>query len=351
MKIIFTKLNTTSDTLSISFDSGKTFKEYKISDIKDNGVQLSDDQDLSAIYIKGKSSVLKNLDVIKSIGINNNIFKFNEESHTDHPVELYDAVEIAIPDNIESIGIAFDDYDEPYSISESFLKNFSSIKKIIIPESVKYIAGCTFASLPSLEEIEIKGSPTIIGEISFNDCYNLKYLPESFCKNYGFNDGVGNLQNFGSFNPRAFSNCNCIKDFYFNNASITISSDSFNYGIDSITIDNSNAPYYCTVAIIDPISKVTTIKSNNTVYIHDLGRLFNPGYTYERTLNLNAPLYIGANVLDNIISNLKEEIENYTKLGNELYSIIINYYSSNDKLKKMADEFPDYIHVNFNYEF
>lgn len=73
MKIKFNKLPAGNGKIKISFDGGNTFTEFNISDIRDVGVPLEDNQDYSKIQIKGKSSILKDLDVVKNITFENKI--------------------------------------------------------------------------------------------------------------------------------------------------------------------------------------------------------------------------------------------------------------------------------------
>ena len=73
MKIKFDKLPTGNGKIQVSFDGGNTFTEFSISDIRDVGIPLEDNQDYSKIQIKGKASILKDLDVVKNITFENKI--------------------------------------------------------------------------------------------------------------------------------------------------------------------------------------------------------------------------------------------------------------------------------------
>lgn len=64
MKIKFLKLDIKQDSLQVSFDGGKTFKYYKVEDIKtNNGIDFTEDDcdDLSKIVIKGRVKHLSNM--------------------------------------------------------------------------------------------------------------------------------------------------------------------------------------------------------------------------------------------------------------------------------------------------
>jgi hypothetical protein len=75
MKIKFTKLPTTVKTIKVSLDGGQSFTDYIIEDIREDGISLSDDQDYEKIQIKGPANVLKNLDVISSVKVEDGYLK------------------------------------------------------------------------------------------------------------------------------------------------------------------------------------------------------------------------------------------------------------------------------------
>lgn len=68
MKIVFTKLPN-EGTIKVSLDGGYTFTDYEIEDIRENGILLSDNQDYRKIKIKGSSTVLSNLEIVKGISL------------------------------------------------------------------------------------------------------------------------------------------------------------------------------------------------------------------------------------------------------------------------------------------
>lgn len=76
MKISFVKLPETPGTIEVSYNSGNSYVPYNTEDIRNSGITLDDNQDYSQIQIKGKASILKNLDIVKSISIeNSSIYK------------------------------------------------------------------------------------------------------------------------------------------------------------------------------------------------------------------------------------------------------------------------------------
>lgn len=69
MKIKFTKLPTTEGTIKVSLDGGNSFKDYNIADIYESGITLSDYQDYEKIQIQAPANVLKNLNVVSSVKV------------------------------------------------------------------------------------------------------------------------------------------------------------------------------------------------------------------------------------------------------------------------------------------
>jgi len=69
MKITFNKLTVPKGYIYISLDDGNTYDKVSIDDIKNNNnsYSLSDTQDYSKIKIKSNSTIISNLDIIKSI--------------------------------------------------------------------------------------------------------------------------------------------------------------------------------------------------------------------------------------------------------------------------------------------
>lgn len=70
MKIVFNKLQTSKETIQVSLDGGSTYTPYVVSEIVNDGIPLDENQEYDKIHIKGSSTVLKNLDVVQSINVN-----------------------------------------------------------------------------------------------------------------------------------------------------------------------------------------------------------------------------------------------------------------------------------------
>ena len=96
MKLLFTKLPETSGLIEVSFNGGESYISYEIDAIRDNGIHLDDNQDYSKIQIKGKSGILKNLDIVKNIDIKKeNVF------------QIYKTVKTPIFEDVENAEPAF----------------------------------------------------------------------------------------------------------------------------------------------------------------------------------------------------------------------------------------------------
>lgn len=71
MKIIFTDLPTTGGKIQVSFDGGHNFTDYEVESIRESGIPLDDSQDYEKIRIKGPANVLKCLDIITKLKLEN----------------------------------------------------------------------------------------------------------------------------------------------------------------------------------------------------------------------------------------------------------------------------------------
>lgn len=69
MKIRFTKLPTTDGTIKVSLDGGNSFKDYNIADVHESGIPLADSQDYEKIQIQAPANILKNLNVVSSVKV------------------------------------------------------------------------------------------------------------------------------------------------------------------------------------------------------------------------------------------------------------------------------------------
>jgi hypothetical protein len=71
MKIVFKKLITPKNTIKISLGDGQPEKEYKISEIRKNGIHLPETAQFNEITIKGQDSVITEMEVDAHIDISN----------------------------------------------------------------------------------------------------------------------------------------------------------------------------------------------------------------------------------------------------------------------------------------
>ena len=108
MKIKFTKLPTTGGKIQVSFDGGQSFNDYNIADIHASGIPLDDSQDYEKIQIQGPANVLKNLNIIKGIGLGdsddnsssgNFTYDLSKSKSIPECITTYE-----IPDSVTSIG-------------------------------------------------------------------------------------------------------------------------------------------------------------------------------------------------------------------------------------------------------
>ena len=87
MKIYFEDLQASSKTIDVNFGDGE-FHTYNISDIVSNGNSIDIPNtvtDYSKIVVRGNSTILSNLDVLKKIAIKNN----NNNNLDDKPYLIY----------------------------------------------------------------------------------------------------------------------------------------------------------------------------------------------------------------------------------------------------------------------
>ncbi|MDY6188978.1 MAG: leucine-rich repeat domain-containing protein [Treponema sp.] len=239
MKIKFTKLPTNDGIIKVSLDGGNSFKDYNVADVHKSGISLSDNQDYEKIQIKAPANILKNLNVVSSVKVENtegggagstNESSFIMDTDTygfEFPIcvtgiiipngattigknvfstypNLYTVV---IPESVTSIG----DYaflkcssltsvtipDSVTSISEGAFCACSSLTSITIPESVTSISGYAFQNCTSLTSVTIPEGVTSIGVGAFDNCSSLTSItiPEGVTSigNYAF-EGCSGLK-------------------------------------------------------------------------------------------------------------------------------------------------------------
>ena len=92
MKIKFTKLPTTDGTIKVSLDGGNSFKDYNVADVHESGIPLADSQDYEKIQIQAPANILKNLNVVSGVKVDDGsgIDENNSLPITTIYYELYD---------------------------------------------------------------------------------------------------------------------------------------------------------------------------------------------------------------------------------------------------------------------
>lgn len=96
-------------------------------------------------------------------------------------------IKINLPDTIETIGecafirgfTSVKELEIPESVTMIYgaaFEEMTALQKIVIPEKVPYIASALFHGCTSLSEVVIKGKPNSIGEHAFYNCKSLKYV-------------------------------------------------------------------------------------------------------------------------------------------------------------------------------
>ena len=186
MKIIFNKLQTSKETIQVSLDGGTTWNSYVVSSIIETGIPLDDTQDYDKIHIKGSSSVLKNLDVVKSIEI-------PEKVTVTDGIFTYDLENKIFGNNITNIKVP-EGYTDIGMGAFTLLSNLTNIK---LPESLTSIGELAFFGCTGLTSIDLPEGVTSIGGWAFQNCSNLTSidLPEGLTYiGYGAFYGCKNLQ-------------------------------------------------------------------------------------------------------------------------------------------------------------
>ena len=213
MKIKFTKLPTTGGKIQVSFDGGQSFNDYNIADIHDSGIPLDDSQDYEKIQIQGPANVLKNLNIIKGIGLGdsddnsssgNFTYDLSKSKSIPECITTYEIPDgvtsisnaafntctgltsITIPSSVTSIGqnafygcsklTSITIPDSVTTIGQYAFSGCSSLTSITIPDSVTSIGNYTFANCKSLTSINIPDGVTFIGKNAFYGCSELKTI-------------------------------------------------------------------------------------------------------------------------------------------------------------------------------
>ena len=183
MKIVFNKLQTSKETIQVSLDGGSTYTPYVVSEIIETGIPLDENQEYDKIHIKGSATVLKNLDVVKSIEIpeSNNT---KDEMFTHDGTSFYgNLVNVKIPEGFTTIGqFAFYQCtsltsitlpEGLTSISQYAFNGCKGLTSITLPKGLTSIGGSAFSSCSSLTSIDLPENLTSIGNDAFNGCKGL----------------------------------------------------------------------------------------------------------------------------------------------------------------------------------
>lgn len=138
-------------------------ESYVVSEIVESGIPLDENQEYDKIQIKGSSTVLKNLNVVKSIEIPESNDAKDEMFTHDGTIFHSDLVSVKIPEGFTSIGY-------------SAFNGCSSLTSITLPEGVTSIQDYAFYSCTSLTSIDLPESLTSIGQYAFCSCISLKTI-------------------------------------------------------------------------------------------------------------------------------------------------------------------------------
>ena len=163
-------------------DGGFTFTDYEIADVKETGISLDNSQNYEKIIIKGLVNVLKHLDVITKLKLEDiEDYYFDFTKSTGFPscvtripngvTRIDDTafwgctslVSITIPNGVTSIG------------AQTF-NGCTNLTSITIPDSITDIKRYVFGDCTSLISITIPNSVTAIGEYAFENCTSLKTI-------------------------------------------------------------------------------------------------------------------------------------------------------------------------------
>ena len=172
MKINFTKLPTNDGIIKVSLDGGDSFKDYNIADIHKSGIPLDDNQDYEKIQIQAPANVLKNLNVVSSVKVENT--EGDGAGSTNEPVFIM---------NMDTYGFKFPKCVTGLIIPKGIttidrigLNCFPNLRTIVIPDSVNSIGEWAFYGCTGLASITIPESVTSIGDWAFNKCTSLKTI-------------------------------------------------------------------------------------------------------------------------------------------------------------------------------
>lgn len=174
MKIFFNKLQTSKGTIQVSLDGGTTWNSYVVSEIIESGIPLDENQEYDKIHIKWSATVLKNLDVVKSIEI-------PEKVTVTDGIFTYDLENKIFGNNITSVKVP-EGYTDIGMGAFTFLSNLTNIK---LPESLTSIGYSAFYGCTSLKTINFKGTEDQWNAITKGSNWNSN-CPSDMVINYNY---------------------------------------------------------------------------------------------------------------------------------------------------------------------
>ena len=168
MKIKFTKLPTNDGTIKVSLDGGQSFTDYNVADVHESGIPLEDNQDYEKIQVKAPANVLKNLNVVSSVKVED---EGAETGSTNEPGFIIDT---------DTYGFEFPNFVTGFiipngatAISKNVFSNYPNLQTVVIPEGVTFIGDWAFQNCSSLTSVTISEGVTSISRHAFSDCTSL----------------------------------------------------------------------------------------------------------------------------------------------------------------------------------
>ena len=176
MKIKFTKLPTTNGTIKISLDGGDSFKDYNITDIHKSGVPLSDSQDYEKIQIQAPANILKNLNVVSSVKVEDEGAETGSTNESSFIIDT-DTYGFEFPNFVTGITLP----NGTTTIGKNVFNTYPHLRIVVIPEGVTSIGNEAFYNCSKLTSITIPEGVTSIGNDAFKNCSSLTSvtIPES----------------------------------------------------------------------------------------------------------------------------------------------------------------------------
>ena len=171
MKIKFTKLPTTDGIIKVSLDGGQSFTDYNVADVHESGIPLEDNQDYEKIQIQAPANVLKNLNVVASVKVEDG---GAETGSTNEPFLIIDTdtYGFEFPNCVTGIIIP----NGTTTVNQIGLSYYPNLTSITIPDGVTSIGRSAFGGCKGLTSITIPESVTSIDREAFYYCTSLKTI-------------------------------------------------------------------------------------------------------------------------------------------------------------------------------